>query len=62
VTVTEVSTDDAGCGWVSLDVTLTVAGDGEVADRVASTCAVRVAVPTSPEDNPWARSGDRWTP
>src|SRR5690606_38801636 len=61
-TVTDVSTDDSGCGWVSLDVTLTVAGDGSTDDRVASTCAVRVAVPTTPDDNPWSRSGDRWVP
>ena len=55
-TVTEVSTDDAGCGWVALDVTL------RVGERVATTCAVRVAVPTDPDDNPWSRRGDDWRP
>ena len=51
-----VRTDDAGCGWVTLDVALTVDGD------VKTTCAVRVAVPTAPDDNPWARRGDAWRP
>lgn len=62
--VTDVSTDDTGCAWVSLDVTLTVASPdaGATPDRIASTCEVRVAVPTSADDNPWARSGDRWQP
>ena len=55
-TVTDVGTDDTGCGWVSVDVAL------EVGDRVASTCEVRVAVPTAPDDNPWSRTGDRWIP
>jgi len=62
-TVTDVSTDDAGCAWVSLDVALTVvATEAGGSDRVASTCEVRVAVPTSDTDNPWSRSGDQWTP
>ena len=55
-TVRDVRTDDAGCGWVTLDVALTVDGD------VKTTCAVRVAVPTTPDDNPWARRGDAWRP
>lgn len=55
-TVTGVSTDEGGCGWVDLDVALTV-GEG-----TCSTCTVRVAVPTSPDDNPWARHGDAWVP
>lgn len=55
-TVTETSVDDQGCGWVSLDVALTASG------RVATTCSVKVAVPTDETDNPWARSGDAWQP
>ena len=55
-TVTDVATDDAGCGWASLDVALTVDGD------VKTTCAVRVALPTDADDNPWSRRGDRWRP
>jgi hypothetical protein len=53
-TVTGVTTDDVGCGWVDLDVVLSVG------DRVASTCAVRVAVPVGENDNPWRRRGDDW--
>jgi acyl dehydratase len=53
-TVTAVATDDVGCGWVDLDVTLSVG------DRVASTCAVRVAVPVGENDNPWRRRGHDW--
>jgi hypothetical protein len=55
-TVTSTSTDETGCGWAELDVTLSVDDD------VKTTCAVRVALPTSADDNPWARRGDRWKP
>jgi hypothetical protein len=55
-TVTATEVDDAGCGWASLDVTLSVDGD------VKTECSVRVALPTTPDDNPWARRGDRWRP
>lgn len=55
-TVTEVGADESGCGWVGLDVQLTVG------DRVCSTATARIAVPTSGDDNPWSRSGDQWTP
>lgn len=55
-TVTGTSTDEAGCGWAELDVRLSVDGD------VKTTCAVRVALPTAADDNPWARRGDRWKP
>lgn len=64
-TVNEVTTDAVGCGWVALEVTLTaVATDGvrSAEPRVCSTCSVRVAVPTSADDNPWARRGDAWIP
>ncbi len=55
-TVTSVETDDAGCGWVGLDVSLSVG------EQVATTCAVRVAVPVGDNDNPWRRRGDDWKP
>jgi hypothetical protein len=55
-TVTSTSVDDSGCGWAELDVTLSVNGETK------TTCAVRVAIPTAPDDNPWARRGDRWVP
>jgi len=55
-TVEGVETDAAGCGWVSLVVTLAVDGD------VKTDCTIRVAVPAGPDDNPWARRGDQWRP
>ncbi|MDG2303414.1 MAG: hypothetical protein P8R42_01975 [Candidatus Binatia bacterium] len=54
--VTDVSTDDKGCGWVSIDVNVDVEGN------TMTSCAARFAVPTNPEDNPWARKGDDWQP
>ena len=54
--VTATAVDDTGCGWAELDVTLSVDGDTK------TTCAVRVAIPTDADDNPWARRGDRWAP
>ncbi len=65
--VTAVGTDDTGCGWVELEITLTAAaGDPAGAEpgegRVATTCTARVAVPTSDDDNPWSRRGDQWQP
>jgi hypothetical protein len=54
--VTGTDVDDTGCGWAGLDVTL------KVGDEVKTTCAVRVALPTDPDDNPWARRGERWQP
>jgi hypothetical protein len=55
-TVEKVETDETGCGWVSLLVTLTVDGD------VKTDCSIRVALPTGAGDNPWARQGDHWRP
>jgi acyl dehydratase len=54
--VTGVDTDDTGCGWVDLDVTLTANGD------VATTCRARIALPTTDDDNPWERRADAWRP
>jgi acyl dehydratase len=54
--VDEVTVDEAGCGWVGIDVTLAVGGD------VKTTCDARVAVPVDADDNPWIRTGDRWRP
>jgi acyl dehydratase len=55
-TVVDVARDDAGCGWITVDVTLSTAAG------VATTCAARIAVPTRPDDNPWTRRGDAWRP
>jgi acyl dehydratase len=54
--VTAVDTDDTGCGWAEVDITLSVE------DRVATECAARVALPAGPDDNPWTRRGERWNP
>jgi hypothetical protein len=55
-TVSSVETDDAGCGWVGLDVAVTVG------ERSCTTCRARIALPVTPDDNPWARRGERWQP
>jgi hypothetical protein len=49
-------TDEAGTTWADIDVTLSVG------DERATECVARVALPSVPDDNPWARDGDRWTP
>jgi hypothetical protein len=54
--VTSTEVDDLGCGWVGLEVLL------RVGDRLCTTCTARVAVPTSPDDNPWRRRGEEWKP
>ena len=48
--------DEVGCGFASVAVTLSVDGD------VKTTCAARIALPRSADDNPWARRGDQWRP
>lgn len=48
--------DETGCGFATVAVTLTVDGDTK------TTCAARMALPRSPEDNPWVRQGDQWRP
>ena len=55
-TVEDVVTDDTGCGWVTLAVVLHVRG------ATKTTCSVRVALPTSAADNPWARRSGEWRP
>ena len=55
-TVTGVEVDETGCTWAHVDVRLTVDGN------VCTTCAVRIAIPTDDDDNPWARRGDDWQP
>jgi acyl dehydratase len=48
--------DSSGCGFVSVAVTLAVNGAAK------TTCAARIALPRTPDDNPWARRGDQWRP
>jgi acyl dehydratase len=54
--VTGTSVDDDGCGWVELEVRLTVG------DRQCTTCTARVALPVSDDDNTWTRRGESWQP
>ena len=54
--VDDVATDESACGWVSVRMTLAV--DGET----KTECTARIALPGSPDDNPWARRGDAWKP
>ena len=55
-TITDIATDATGCSWVTVAVTLDVDGD------VKTTCVARVALPSTPDDNPWSRHGDDWRP
>ncbi|HEX6420998.1 MAG TPA: hypothetical protein VFZ77_21020, partial [Acidimicrobiales bacterium] len=59
-TVTEAGTDATGCGWVTLAIDLRAEADGR--PRPCTTATLRIAVPTTPDDNPWRRAGDRWVP
>lgn len=54
--VTGMGTDDTGCGWVDLNVEVTVDA------KVCVSCEVRVAVPVDAGDNPWTRRNDDWRP
>ena len=55
-TVRTVNVDDVGCGWVELDLTI------RVGDVTCTESEAKVAIPTSPDDNPWQRHGDDWRP
>ena len=55
-TVDTLDTDETGCGWVGLAVSL------RVGDEAKTTCSVRLALPTTGDDNPWDRRGERWKP
>jgi acyl dehydratase len=48
--------DAVDCGFATVAVTLAVGDDAK------TTCAARLALPRSVEDNPWARRGDQWRP
>ncbi|MEN8182657.1 MAG: hypothetical protein ABFS46_08995 [Myxococcota bacterium] len=54
--VEEVERDSAGCGFATVNVTLTADG------RPATHCQARVALPVGGDDNPWRRKGDDWNP
>jgi acyl dehydratase len=55
-TVTDVSVDDEGCGWVKVAVEL------HVEDQLKTRAVASIAVPINSTDNPWKRRGDRWRP
>ena len=55
-TVRGATTDDTGCGWVEVDFMM------RVGDDARASGSARIALPTAPDDNPWARRGDRWRP
>jgi acyl dehydratase len=55
-TVEDVSVDGSGCGWVEVDVVLSVEGDRK------TTCHARMALPRGADDNPWSRRGAEWQP
>jgi hypothetical protein len=54
--VNGVETDDVGCSWVALDLELSVG------EKTVTSCAARIAIPSTEGDNPWKRKGDRWKP
>ena len=54
--VSDRGVDDTGCGWVALDIAVSVDGDDK------TTCQARVALPVTEDDNPWGRHLDRWLP
>jgi acyl dehydratase len=54
--VTAVDTDDAGCGWVGVEIALSVG------DTICSRCKGRIALPVTSDDNPWSRRGETWIP
>lgn len=55
-TVRAVTTDQAGCTWADVEVTLSVGGER------ATECTARIAIPRDDADNPWARGLDDWRP
>jgi hypothetical protein len=55
-TVTSAETDDTGCGWVGIEIKVTVG------ERLCTTATARVALPGTPQDNPWSRKGNDWKP
>jgi hypothetical protein len=61
--VADEATDATGCRWATVDVRVWATATGDDADaRLCTTATVRVALPATPDDNPWRRTGDRWIP
>ncbi|HWC33463.1 MAG TPA: hypothetical protein VG650_01430 [Mycobacteriales bacterium] len=55
-TVASAEVDDTGCGWAEIEIKVTVG------ERLCTTATARVALPTTPQDNPWSRKGENWKP
>ncbi len=55
-TVEKVDLDDVGCSWVEVALALMVG------DETRTEFTTRIALPSRPGDNPWARRGDDWRP
>lgn len=54
--VTDSSVDGVGCGWVTVNVELTVGG------ILKTRASASIAIPTDTGDNPWRRRGEQWRP
>ena len=54
--VQQAEVDTAGCGWVQLALSMTVAG------KLMTECEARLALPLEATDNPWRRRGAEWLP
>lgn len=64
--VTDDTTDATGCRWATVAIQVwgtDTSDDGTDADaRLCTTATVRIALPTTADDNPWRRTGDQWQP
>jgi acyl dehydratase len=54
--VTSVDTDHAGCGWAGVEIAV------KVGEKTCTACKARIAIPVTPDDNPWSRRGETWIP
>ena len=54
--VADLTSDQSGCCFADLELRLTVG------ERTVTECSARVALPSDADDNPWARSAERWRP
>ncbi|MGF0313420.1 MaoC/PaaZ C-terminal domain-containing protein [Rhodococcus sp. IEGM1428] len=50
------------CGWVRLELELTTASNIGTERTVNTRCQAILALPTTPNDDPWLRRGADWRP